>query len=64
MTTDLMNYGVVVNPKEKELVHAHDRLLPMVITSENFAHRFGVTKEEQDHATVNNLIFLSCYISL
>lgn len=45
---------------------AQDCLLPMGITSENVAHRFGVSREEQDRAAVssqtralrNSIIFL------
>ncbi|KAL5682234.1 hypothetical protein ACJX0J_008619, partial [Zea mays] len=33
---------------------AHDCLLPMGITSENVAHRYGVTRQEQDQAAVSN----------
>ncbi|KAK9757041.1 hypothetical protein RND81_01G136400 [Saponaria officinalis] len=54
MTTDLKNYGVAVNPRVKEFVQAQDCLLPMGITSENVAHRFGVTREEQDQAAVES----------
>ena len=36
---------------------ARDCLLPMGITSENVAQRFGVTREEQDQAAVS---FLHC----
>ena len=31
---------------------AKNCLLPMGITSENVAHRFGVTREQQDQAAV------------
>lgn len=34
---------------------ARDCLLPMGITSENVAQRYGVTREEQDHAAVSSL---------
>lgn len=32
---------------------AQNCLLPMGITSENVAHRFGVTREQQDQAAVS-----------
>lgn len=32
---------------------AQNCLLPMGITSENVAHRFGVTRQEQDQAAVS-----------
>lgn len=35
------------------LQQAQDCLLPMGITSENVAHRFGVTRQEQDQAAVS-----------
>lgn len=31
---------------------ARDCLLPMGITSENVAHRYGITRQEQDQAAV------------
>jgi hypothetical protein len=34
---------------------AQDCLLPMGITSENVAHRYGVTRQEQDQAAVSYL---------
>lgn len=34
---------------------AQDCLLPMGITSENVAHRFGVTRAEQDQAAVSSI---------
>jgi hypothetical protein len=34
---------------------AQDCLLPMGITSENVAHRYGVTRQEQDQAAVSSL---------
>ncbi|KAL9247199.1 hypothetical protein vseg_020656 [Gypsophila vaccaria] len=54
MTADLKNYGVPVNPKVKEFAQARDCLIPMGITSENVAHQFGVTREEQDQAAVES----------
>ncbi|KAG6426798.1 hypothetical protein SASPL_111032 [Salvia splendens] len=40
------------NPKKDIFTQARDCLLPMGITSENVAQRFGVTREEQDQAAV------------
>ncbi|KAH6815160.1 peroxisomal 3-ketoacyl-CoA thiolase 3 [Perilla frutescens var. frutescens] len=40
------------NPKKESFTQARDCLLPMGITSENVAERFGVTREEQDQAAV------------
>ncbi|KAG6422342.1 hypothetical protein SASPL_118910 [Salvia splendens] len=40
------------NPKIEKFTQARDCLLPMGITSENVAERFGVTREEQDQAAV------------
>lgn len=37
----------------KEFEQARNCLLPMGITSENVAHRFGVTRQEQDQAAVS-----------
>lgn len=37
----------------KTMVQAQDCLLPMGVTSENVAHRFGVTRQEQDQAAVS-----------
>nr|ACF82180.1 unknown [Zea mays] len=39
-----------VNPKISAFQKAQDCLLPMGITSENVAHRYGVTRQEQDQA--------------
>ncbi|KAK6929619.1 Thiolase, C-terminal [Dillenia turbinata] len=54
MTTNPMAWEGSVNPKVKEFVQAQDCLLPMGITSENVAHRFGVTRREQDQAAVES----------
>lgn len=35
------------------MADAQNCLLPMGITSENVAHRFGVTRKEQDQAAVS-----------
>lgn len=54
MTTNPMAWEGSVNPRVKELAQAQDCLLPMGVTSENVAHRFGVTREEQDQAAVES----------
>ncbi|KAJ6307615.1 hypothetical protein OIU76_017416 [Salix suchowensis] len=43
-----------VNPKVKHFQKAQDCLLPMGVTSENVAHRFSVTRGEQDRAAVDS----------
>ncbi|XP_024974541.1 3-ketoacyl-CoA thiolase 2, peroxisomal-like [Cynara cardunculus var. scolymus] len=43
-----------VNPKVDKFAQARDCLLPMGITSENVAQRFGVTRQEQDRAAVES----------
>ncbi|KDO43599.1 hypothetical protein CISIN_1g012506mg [Citrus sinensis] len=43
-----------VNPKVKAFEQAQNCLLPMGVTSENVAHRFGVTRKEQDQAAVDS----------
>jgi acetyl-CoA acyltransferase 1 len=45
-----------VNPKISAFQKAQDCLLPMGITSENVAHRYGVTRQEQDQAAVSSLV--------
>lgn len=57
MTVDQMGRTRKINPKiyhqQVEMFEqARDCLLPMGITSENVAQRYGVTREEQDHAAV------------
>ncbi|AED95737.1 3-ketoacyl-CoA thiolase 5, peroxisomal [Arabidopsis thaliana] len=42
------------NPRAQDFPKARDCLLPMGITSENVAERFGVTREEQDMAAVES----------
>lgn len=44
-----------INPKVNTNQKAQDCLLPMGITSENVAQRFGVTRQEQDQAAVSLL---------
>ncbi|KAF3436016.1 hypothetical protein FNV43_RR23108 [Rhamnella rubrinervis] len=43
-----------VNPKVDLFQQARDCQLPMGITSENVAQRYGVTRQEQDHAAVES----------
>ncbi|KAK9734105.1 hypothetical protein RND81_04G115500 [Saponaria officinalis] len=54
MTTDPMTFDGSINPKAQEFVQARDCLLPMGVTSENVAEKFGVTREEQDQAAVES----------
>ncbi|XP_011020688.1 PREDICTED: 3-ketoacyl-CoA thiolase 2, peroxisomal-like isoform X2 [Populus euphratica] len=48
MTINPMAWDGDVNPKVKDFQKAQDCLLPMGVTSENVAHCFGVTRQEQD----------------
>ncbi|MCD7469087.1 3-ketoacyl-CoA thiolase 2, peroxisomal [Datura stramonium] len=52
MTVDNIGRVQQSNPKVDAFVQARDCLLPMGITSENVAQRFGVTRLEQDQAAV------------
>ncbi|XP_057783604.1 3-ketoacyl-CoA thiolase 2, peroxisomal-like isoform X2 [Salvia miltiorrhiza] len=54
MTTNPMAWEGSVNPRVKTMAEAQNCLLPMGITSENVAHRFGVTRQEQDKAAVES----------
>ncbi|XVE78057.1 hypothetical protein DITRI_Ditri13aG0113600 [Diplodiscus trichospermus] len=55
MTTDKVVPGVPkVNPKVESFALARDCLLPMGITSEIVAQRYGVTRQEQDKAAVES----------
>ncbi|XP_010522426.1 PREDICTED: 3-ketoacyl-CoA thiolase 2, peroxisomal [Tarenaya hassleriana] len=54
MTTNPMAWEGSVNPKVKSFEQAQNCLLPMGVTSENVAGRFGVTREEQDQAAVES----------
>lgn len=54
MTLDNIARVHQVNPRVESFVQARDCLLPMGITSENVAQRFGVTRQEQDHAAVES----------
>ncbi|RWR97310.1 3-ketoacyl-CoA thiolase 2, peroxisomal [Cinnamomum micranthum f. kanehirae] len=44
----------LLTPQVKDYPQAEDCLLPMGITSENVAHRFGVTRQEQDQAAIES----------
>ncbi|CAH2038915.1 unnamed protein product [Thlaspi arvense] len=54
MTTSPRGWKGSVNPKVKTFEQAQSCLLPMGITSENVANRFGVSREEQDQAAVDS----------
>ncbi|XP_041026502.1 3-ketoacyl-CoA thiolase 2, peroxisomal-like [Juglans microcarpa x Juglans regia] len=54
MTANPMAWEGSVNPKVKTFEQAQNCLLPMGVTSENVAHRFGVTRQEQDQAAVES----------
>ncbi|GAB4839892.1 3-ketoacyl-CoA thiolase 2, peroxisomal, variant 2 [Ancistrocladus abbreviatus] len=54
MTANPMAWEGSVNPKVKDFSQAQACLLPMGITSENVANRFGVTRQEQDEAAVES----------
>ncbi|XP_010439770.1 PREDICTED: 3-ketoacyl-CoA thiolase 5, peroxisomal isoform X2 [Camelina sativa] len=56
MSTDSMPGGgfQTSNPRALEFPKARDCLLPMGVTSENVAKRYGVTREEQDMAAVES----------
>ncbi|KAL6194966.1 hypothetical protein ACLB2K_036041 [Fragaria x ananassa] len=54
MTANPMAWEGDVNPKVKIFEQAQNCLLPMGITSENVAHRFGVSRQEQDQAAVDS----------
>ncbi|XP_077250922.1 3-ketoacyl-CoA thiolase 2, peroxisomal [Tasmannia lanceolata] len=54
MTANPMAWEGSINPKVKAFQQAQDCLLPMGITSENVAHRYGVTRQVQDQAAVTS----------
>ncbi|KAL8161792.1 hypothetical protein V2J09_013281 [Rumex salicifolius] len=54
MTANPMAWEGSVNPKVQDFKQAQDCLLPMGITSENVAGRFGVSRAEQDRAAVES----------
>ncbi|RLN41440.1 3-ketoacyl-CoA thiolase 2, peroxisomal-like [Panicum miliaceum] len=56
MTVNQVRLDGQVNPKVELFSQARDCLLPMGLTSENVAHRFGITRLEQDQAAVESHI--------
>ncbi|PON51429.1 Thiolase [Parasponia andersonii] len=54
MTLDNIGRVRNTNPKVESFAPARDCLLPMGITSENVAQRYGVTRQEQDQAAVDS----------
>jgi len=54
MTLNRVTLDGQVNPKVELFSQARDCLLPMGLTSENVAHRFGITRLEQDQAAVES----------
>nr|GMD03408.1 3-ketoacyl-CoA thiolase 2, peroxisomal [Ipomoea batatas] len=54
MTVNTMAWDASVNPRVSTIQQAQNCLLPMGVTSENVAHRFGVTRQEQDQAAIVN----------
>ncbi|KAJ4728525.1 3-ketoacyl-CoA thiolase 2, peroxisomal [Melia azedarach] len=54
MTVNFISTSSRVNPKVDIFAQARDCLLPMGITSENVAQRYGVTRQDQDLAAVES----------
>ncbi|KAM5563179.1 3-ketoacyl CoA thiolase 1, peroxisomal-like [Rosa sericea] len=54
MTVDSIGSVRRLNPKAEAFTQARDCLLPMGVTSENVAQRYGVTRQEQDQAAVES----------
>lgn len=54
MTMNTVAWEGSINPKVNNFQKVQDCLLPMGITSENVAHRFGVSRQEQDQAAVES----------
>ncbi|CAI0393943.1 unnamed protein product [Linum tenue] len=54
MTIDNIRGAKKYNPRIESFVQARDCLLPMGLTSENVAQRYGVTRLEQDQAAVDS----------
>ncbi|KAM3408327.1 hypothetical protein ACQJBY_001468 [Aegilops geniculata] len=52
MTVNKVNLVEKANPKVELFAQARDCLLPMGLTSENVAQRFGITRMEQDQAAI------------
>lgn len=54
MTIDNISRVQSLNPRVDSFAQARDCLIPMGITSENVAERYGVTRQEQDLAAVTS----------
>ncbi|CAL4967662.1 unnamed protein product [Urochloa decumbens] len=54
MSLNSIGWEGQVNPKISAFQKAQDCLLPMGITSENVAHRYGVTRQDQDQAAAES----------
>ncbi|KAL8137233.1 hypothetical protein V2J09_003234 [Rumex salicifolius] len=54
MTLDRVDRPKQYNPRVENFPQARDCLIPMGLTSENVAQRYGVTREEQDQAAVRS----------
>ncbi|RRT69681.1 hypothetical protein B296_00005265, partial [Ensete ventricosum] len=54
MTANSVAWDGSINPKVNKFQQVQDCLLPMGITSENVAFRYGVTRQEQDQAAVES----------
>ncbi|CAL9143611.1 unnamed protein product [Musa hybrid cultivar] len=54
MTVDPVRWDWPANPNAQLFAQARDCLLPMGITSENVAERYGITRQEQDQAAVES----------
>ncbi|XP_022930953.1 3-ketoacyl-CoA thiolase 2, peroxisomal-like [Cucurbita moschata] len=54
MSIDNIEFPVSNNPKVNAFQQARDCMLPMGITSENVAQKYGVSREEQDQAAVES----------
>ncbi|KAK8936732.1 3-ketoacyl-CoA thiolase 2, peroxisomal [Platanthera zijinensis] len=52
MTVNKIGWEGPPNPKAKHFQEVQDCYLPMGVTSENVAERYGITKEEQDQTAV------------
>ncbi|KAJ0967217.1 hypothetical protein J5N97_024134 [Dioscorea zingiberensis] len=54
MSTNSIGWDGPVNPRAQNFAQANDCLLPMGMTSEIVAERYGVTRQEQDAAAVES----------
>ncbi|KAJ6851472.1 3-ketoacyl-CoA thiolase 2, peroxisomal-like [Iris pallida] len=54
MSTNVVSLQGSINPRASSFPQAQDCLLPMGVTSENVADRYGVTRQEQDQAAVES----------